>query len=223
MRIIKPYAEIITPLDGEQILRHLELCGRVCYKSEDKIGDGSAERFLTGIIRRGHEAVLEHYSFTVRFVVDRGISHEIVRHRIASYAQSSTRYCNFSNDKFGHEITVIKPYFLPEGSVAYEEWKAACRRAEEAYFWLLDQGYTPQQARDVLPTSLQTELIMTMNVREARHFLRLRTSEYAHPQMREVTVPLLHALQDRIPVLFDDILGAGLVSAKDEHEYIKWG
>lgn len=221
MNIIKPYAEIITPLDGAEILKHIELCGRVCYKSEDHITEDSAERFVSGIIRRGHEAVLEHYSFTVRFVVDRGISHEIVRHRIASFAQSSTRYCNYSADKFGNEITVIKPFFLEEGSFAFEEWRTACRRAEEAYFWLLDMDYTPEQARDVLPTSLKTELIMTANLREMRHFFKLRASQYAHPQMREVTVPLLHELQRRIPVVFDDIQGAGIVADKDESDYIR--
>ena len=205
MKIIKPYYEILTPLDGEQILKHLELCGRVCYKSEDWIGEGSAEKFLRAIIKLGHETILEHYSFTVRFVVDRGISHEIVRHRLASYCQESSRYCNYAKDKFGNEITVIEPLFLPEGYVAYDEWRRSCLRAEEAYFWLLRSGYAPEQARDVLPTSLKTELVMTANIREWRHFLKLRTAPAAHPQIREVTVPLLHALQTRIPVLFDDI------------------
>ena len=220
MNIIKPYVESITPLDGDAILKHIELCGRVCYKSEDHITADSAERFVAGIIRRGHEAVLEHYSLSVRFVVDRGISHEIVRHRLASYCQESSRYCRYDGDKFGNEITVIEPYFLEPGSVAYEEWRTACQRAEEAYLWLL-RDHTPEQARDVLPTSLKTELIMTANLREWRHFFRLRTSQYAHPQMREVAVPLLHFFQRRIPVVFDDILGAGIVPDKDEAAYIR--
>lgn len=207
MKIIKPYAEIMTPLNGKDILKHIELCGRVCYKSEDKITDDSAEKFVRNVIRRGHEAVLEHFSFSVRFVVDRGISHEIVRHRIASYCQESSRYCRYDGDKFGNGITVIQPFFLEEGSVAYEEWRSACRRAEEAYFWMLDMGYTPQEARDVLTTSLKTELIMTANLREWRTVLKLRTSQFAHPQMREVMVPLLHHLQELIPVVFDDIGG----------------
>ena len=206
MRILAPSSEILTPLDGDAVLRHIELCGRVCYQSEGLMTEDSAERFVRGIIKRGHEAVLEHFSFSVRFVVDRGVSHEIVRHRLASYCQESTRYCNYVNDKFGSEITVIKPYYLEEGSVAFEEWKTACRRAEEAYTWLIQAGYTPQEARAVLPNSLKTELIMTANLREWRHFFRLRTASAAHPQMREVTVPLLREVQRRIPVVFEDIV-----------------
>lgn len=206
MRILVPSFEILTPLDGDAVLRHIELCGRVCYKSEGLMTEDSAERFVRGIIKRGHEAVLEHFSFSVRFIVDRGVSHEIVRHRLASYCQESTRYCNYVNDKFGSEITVIKPYYLEEGSVAFEEWKAACRRAEEAYAWLIQAGYSPQEARAVLPNSLKTELIMTANLREWRHFFKLRTAAAAHPQMREVTVPLLREVQRRIPVVFEDIV-----------------
>lgn len=206
MRILAPSSEILTPLDGDAVLRHIELCGRVCYKSEGLMTEDSAERFVRGIIKRGHEAVLEHVSFSVRFIVDRGVSHEIVRHRLASYCQESTRYCNYVNDKFGSEITVIKPYYLEEGSVAFEEWKTACRRAEETYTRLIQAGYSPQEARAVLPNSLKTELIMTANLREWRHFFRLRTASAAHPQMREVTVPLLREVQRRIPVVFEDIV-----------------
>lgn len=209
MKIIEPYFEIITPLDGEAILKHIELCGRVCYKSEGKIEDGSAKRFVAGIIRRGHEAVLEHYSFTVRFVVDRGISHEIVRHRIASYCQESTRYCNYGKEGFGEEIMVIKPVFFDEETDKYRVWKSACESAERMYKVILAVGGTPEQARDVLPTSVKTELVMTANLREWRTVLKLRTSLAAHPQIRQVMVPLLHKLQDKIPVVFDDIVCEG--------------
>lgn len=204
MRIIKPSFELMTPVDGQSIMAHLEQCGRVCYKSEDRITDGSAEKFLAGIVKRGHEAVLEHYNFTVKFIVDRGVSHEIVRHRLASYCQESTRYCNYSRDSFGSEITVIAPLYL-EGTPGWTLWKHSCKVAERYYFGLLDWGCTPQEARAVLPTSLKTEMFMTANIREWRHFLRLRTSSAAHPQIREVAVPLLHELQRRVPVLFDDI------------------
>lgn len=204
MRIIKPSFELMTPVDGQSIMAHLEQCGRVCYKSEDRIADGSAEKFLANIVKRGHEAVLEHYSFTVKFIVDRGVSHEIVRHRLASYCQESTRYCNYSRDSFGSEITVIAPLYL-EGTPGWTLWKHSCEVAERYYFGLLDWGCTPQEARAVLPTSLKTEVVMTANIREWRHFLRLRTSAAAHPQIREVAVPLLHELQRRVPVLFDDI------------------
>mgnify|MGYP000842044872 FL=1 len=144
MKIIKPDVQFITPIDGATILKRLEQCGRVCYKSEDKITEGSAEKFVAGIIKRGHEAVLEHCSFTVKFICDRGVSHEIVRHRMASYCQESTRYCNYSKDGFGNEITVIEPCFWDKNSLAgkvkMDCWRIAMRDAEDAYFALLDEG-----------------------------------------------------------------------------------
>ena len=203
MKIIKPDVQFITPIDGATILKRLEKCGRVCYKSEEKITEGSAEKFVAGIIKRGHEAVLEHCSFTVKFICDRGVSHEIVRHRMASYCQESTRYCNYGKDKFGEEITVIEPCFLNEQTAHI--WKRACETTETAYFALLDEGCTPQEARSVLPNSLKTEVIMTANIREWRHFLKLRCSPAAHPQMQEVALILLDKVHDSIPVCFDDI------------------
>lgn len=205
MRIIKPGFEFMTPISTRLVMEHLERCGRVCYKSEDRIVEGSAEKFLANIVKRGHEAVLEHFSFTVKFTVDRGVSHEIVRHRMASYCQESTRYCNYSKDGFGNEITVIEPCFFEKGSPEWTLWKHACEVSERYYFNLLDWNRTPQEARSVLPTSLKTEVVMTANIREWRHFLKLRTSAAAHPQIREVAVPLLHELQRLVPVLFDDI------------------
>ena len=182
MQIINAGYEFITPIDGETILKRIEQCGRVCYKSEDLITEDSAKRFCKSIISRGHEAVLEHCSFTIKFIVDRGVSHEIVRHRIASYCQESTRYCNYSKDKFGNEITVIKPYFWEEGSAEFEEWKTAMGCTEYSYFRLLEKGATPQEARSVLPNSLKTEVVMTANIREWRSFFKLRTPLAAHPQ-----------------------------------------
>lgn len=205
MRIINPSVEFITPLNGKVIMERLEQCGRVCYKSEDSIMDGSAEKFLKGIISRGHEAVLEHCSLTVKFICDRGVSHEIVRHRIAAYCQESTRYCNYSKDKFGREITVIAPCFLEVTSPQWRAWEHACALAEKAYFNLLDQGCTPQEARAVLPNSLKTELVMTADIREWRHFLKLRCGKGAHPQIREVATQLLEALYQEMPVLFGDV------------------
>ena len=205
MKIINANVEFMTPIDGDAILKHLEQCGRVCYKSEDKIEEGSAETFLKNIISRGHEAVLEHCSFTVKFTCDRGVSHEIVRHRMASYCQESTRYCNYSKDNFNNEITVIKPCYLTEGTQGYKYWEVACIVAENAYFDLLEWGCTPQEARAVLPNSLKTEVVMTANIREWRHFFKLRCSQAAHPQMREVANMLLDMCKESIPVLFDDI------------------
>ena len=205
MKIIKPSVKFITPLNGVAVISRLEECGRVCYKSEGNITEDSAVKFLKGIIDSGHESVIEHCGFTVKFICDRGVSHEIVRHRLASYSQESTRYCNYSKDKFGSEITVIEPCFLEPGTKAYDRWKEACNDAEDAYFDLLEWGCTPQEARAVLPNSLKTELVMTANVREWRHFLRLRCSKAAHPQMREVATLVLREFYKKLPVLFDDI------------------
>lgn len=206
MKIVNASYEIMDEILRREILKKLELAGRVCYKSEERITDDSASRFVQSIIKNGHESVLEHFSFSVRFIVDRGVSHEIVRHRIASYSQESTRYCNYSNDGFNKEIAVIKPLFLAENTPAYIEWLTSCRCAENAYFALLDQGLMPQEARDVLPMSLKTELVMTANLREWRHFLKLRTNKSAHPQIREVTMPLLKELAEYLPEVFLDIL-----------------
>ena len=192
-------------INGQDVLKKIEMCGRVCYKSEGKISNGSAEKFVANIIKRGHEAVLEHVSFTVKFVVDRGVSHEIVRHRIASYCQESTRYCNYAKDDFGTEITVIKPLFLEEDSDGWYYWKNSCKYAEHVYFDMLGLGCTPQEARSVLPHSLKTEVVMTANLREWRSFFKLRTAPAAHPQMREVTIPLLKTFKTLVPVVFDDI------------------
>ena len=215
MKIIKPSYEILTPISdgGIKELQHIEKIGRVCYKSEDRITDDgeSAKKFVKMLISNGHEAMIEHSSLSVKFVVDRGVSHELVRHRIASFAQESTRYCNYSKDKFGNEITVILPCFFDTGmgvlsnSLVYQEWKLACECAEERYFNLLKMGATPQQARTVLPNSLKTEIIITANYREWRNFFKLRTAEASHPQMKEITIPLLKELQTLIPIIFDDI------------------
>lgn len=205
MKIISPNVQILSPVDGQAILKHIELCGRVCYKSEAKITDTSAATFVRGIIKRGHEAVLEHFNITVKFICDRGVSHEIVRHRMASYCQESTRYCNYSNDSFGGEITVIRPNFLVEGTEGWQYWREACLTAERRYFELLNFGCTPQEARAVLPNSLKTEVVMTANLREWRHFFKLRTAQAAHPQMREVATLLLRRMQELIPVVFDGI------------------
>lgn len=205
MKIIKPGVQFITPVDGEVILQRLEQCGRVCYKSEDKITDDSARKFVAGIIKRGHEAVLEHCSVTVKFICDRGVSHEIVRHRVASYCQESMRYCNYSKDGFGNEITVIEPCYLKEGTKAYTLWKNLCSCTEQVYLGMLDDGCSPQEARAVLPNSLKTEVVMTANMREWRHFLKLRCAKAAHPQMREVACMLLEQFKEKVPVIFDDI------------------
>ena len=217
MRIINPSFEIINRPNGHEVLRHLELCGRVCYKSEDAISDESAERLIRMMLERGHESPIEHFSVSVRIICDRGVSHEWVRHRIASFSQESTRYCNYQKSKFGSELTFIRPYFAEEGSKLFDIWKSSMQQAETAYFEMLNCGAKPEDARSVLPNSLKTEFICTMNLREWRHFFRLRCAPAAHPAMREISIPLLHSklpffyvidmheFQKMIPVLFDGL------------------
>lgn len=207
MRIVQPSAvlEFHTP----DPLKFIELAGRTCYKSEDLITDESADKFVRMIIKRGHDSVLEHASAGYRIICDRGVSHEIVRHRIASYSQESTRYCNYSKDKFGDEITLIRPPRLSEIELFW--WEKAMKQAEDSYLAMLDNGASPQIARSVLPNSLKTEIVMTTNFREWRHFIRLRCSKAAHPQMQEVAKLIANDLWTRWPAAFDDVISDLLV------------
>lgn len=205
MRVVQAGYEILDTLNGEEILKKIERVARVCYKSEDKIGEGTAERMVKALIKRGHEAMLEHFSFSVKFTVDRGVSHELVRHRVASFAQESTRYCNYGHEG---EITVIKPLYLSDCGEDYNLWRKACVVAEKQYLDMLAYRFSPQEARAVLPNSLKTEVVMTVNLREWRHFFSLRacgTTGKPHPQMLEVAVPLLKEVKSLIPVVFDDL------------------
>lgn len=210
MKTIKPSFTIEDVVDGEKILKNIERWGRRCYKSEEKITIDSASAFVKKwVIGAGHETMIEHEKVTVSIICDRGVTHEIVRHRLASYSQESTRYCNYGSNKFGGEITVIEPCFWNSPSEAdkakWAIWGVAMRAVEEAYLKLTKLGATAQEARSVLPNSLKTEIVMTMNLREWRHFFRLRCSPKAHPQMREITIPLLEEFRKLIPVVFDDI------------------
>ena len=207
MKIINARYEILTDISegGISELKHIEKIGRVCYKSEEKITENgeSAKKFVKMLIDRGHEAMIEHSSLSVKFIVDRGVSHELVRHRIASFAQESTRYCNYSKDKFYNGVTFINPFFFDD--TKYQRWLVAMADAESAYLDLLNSGATPQEARSVLPNSTKVEITMTANYREWRNFFKLRTAAAAHPQMREVTIPLLKELKEKLPIIFDDI------------------
>lgn len=221
MNILKAGFEILTPISegGIKELKHIEKIGRVCYKSEGNITeDGeSAKKFVKMLINRGHEAMIEHFSLSVKFTVDRGVSHELVRHRIASFAQESTRYVNYSLDKFGNEINVInidnginldnkmKNIEANTISAITSEWYLAMEDAERHYMTMMELGATPQIARSVLPNSTKTEIIITANYREWRNFFKLRVPLTAHPQMREITIPLLKELKNRLPIIFDDI------------------
>lgn len=212
MIIIKPYYEILTDIDdGIGMLKKIERAARTCYKSENKINeDGStAKALVSTLIKGGHEAMLEHSQLTVKFVCDRGVSHELVRHRLFSFAQESQRYCNYGGAKFNANVTFIEPCFWADNDDhskrLYQLWADQCERAEHQYFLLLNNGATPQEARTVLPNSTKTEIVVTGNFREWRNFFKLRVDKAAHPQMRELTVPLLQTLKDHIPIIFDDI------------------
>ncbi len=212
MKIVKPTIEILSTESYEEMLHRIERAGRVCYKSEDSIQEGSAERFIRNILKRGHESVIEHGSITVKVTCDRGVTHEIVRHRIASYSQESTRYCNYSNDKFENQISCIdlatgfQYDFNDEKDLKkYELWQEAMKSAEAYYFKMLELGAKPEEARSILPNSLKTEIVMTMNIREWRHFIRLRGSKAAHPQIREITEQILSAFVERYPLFFEDL------------------
>lgn len=278
MKLIKPYFEIIEQEPGlEGIYKQIELAGRTCYKSEDKITPDSAKGFVDRMIKSGHGAMLEHgtvylkdvydvsaigswrhsigdkyssnkYSVvntdrmcdfqgiyvttnlrvlvennwlddlkyicepteyhekrvTVRFVCDRGVSHEFVRHRVFSFAQESTRYCNYSKDKFGNELTFIIPCWTNLGEGSYNDISDLIHTdavfinsicdAEDYYLGLLNEGWTPQQARAVLPNALKTELVMTGFISDWKHFFELRCDKAAHPQARELAIPLQESL-----------------------------
>jgi len=191
--------------DPAQVLSLVEAAGRTCYKSEHLISSDSAAEFVRRIVASGHHSVIEHANLTVRFVCDRGVTHELVRHRLAAYSQESTRYANYSQERFGSEITVIKPMFWAEDSQAYAQWEKAMLAAEAAYLELLAGGAKPQEARAVLPNSLKTEIVMTANLREWRHVLGLRSSKAAHPQIRQIMLPLLADLAQRLPSFFADL------------------
>lgn len=212
MKIIDPSYTIIRPCALDAVSRKDALhtiadAARTCYKST---GTDDATLVMQ-LVRSGHEAMLEHYGLTVRFVVDRGVSHEIVRHRMASYAQESTRYCNYSKDKFDGQISVICPARFEAHSEARLMWEKICMLCEEVYRGMVYNGTPPELARSVLPHSLATELVMTANLREWRHFLALRavgTTGKPHPQIRQVAAPLLRELAAWLPEVFDDLLEA---------------
>jgi thymidylate synthase (FAD) len=200
MKEIQPKIEVLTKLDQEQILKDIELYGRTCYKSEGKVGPGTSYTFAKRIISNGHHSVLEHVSISVRIYCDRGVSHELVRHRLAAYSQESTRYCRYGDG----EVCFVSP-FDKDDQPYYNMWKTAMIMAEQNYLQMLSLGVAPQIARSVLPNSLKTELVMTANIREWRHILTLRTSNAAHPQMRQIASMILDKFQSALPVLFNDI------------------
>ena len=205
MKIIEPGVELVDDFDAAAIMKKIERAGRVCYKSEGNIKDDSAEKFIRGIIKRGHESVIEHATVSFKIICDRGVTHELVRHRIASYSQESTRFCDYTAGKFGGELTFIKPCFWNEDDENFKLWKETMALVEKNYLALRAKGARPEEARSILPNSLKTEIFVTMNLRELRHFLKLRTAKTAHPQMREVALKIYKLLAEKLPAVFDDI------------------
>lgn len=205
MKIIEPSVELVEDFDAAAIMKKIERAGRVCYKSEGNIKDDSAEKFIRGIIKRGHESVIEHATVSFKIVCDRGVTHELVRHRIASYSQESTRYCDYSAGKFGGDLTFIKPCFWQDDDENFLLWKETMAQLEKNYLTLRANGAKPEEARSILPNSLKTEIFVTMNLREWRHFLKLRMAKAAHPQMREVALKIYQILVEKLPAVFDDL------------------
>jgi thymidylate synthase (FAD) len=213
MKVIHQSWSFESEVNGEKALRLIEAAGRTCWKSEDRAGDFEVtKKFVASIMSKNHESVLEHYNISVRMITDRGVTHEIVRHRIASYSQESTRYCNYSKDKFSNELTFIMPVWFNDPVLVGKRfdqflcWEKSCQSAEEDYFRLLELGQTPQEARAVLPNSLKTEIVMTANLREWKHYFKMRASPGAHPQMRELARSMLIGFQKEIPVIYDEFM-----------------
>jgi len=214
MKIVKAGYEIVAPQEQAGFItaaKRIERMGRIAYKSEDKITEDSWKQFVSMIVARGHEAVLEHATMAVIFTCDRGVSHELVRHRLCAFTQESTRYCNYSSGKFGEEITVIDihPYLDKTKNGLHDLhmwdwWRKECESAEKKYKELVANGASPQIARSVLPNSLKTEIGVTANFREWRHIFKLRAiSKAAHPQMREIMMPLYEHCRQMLPEVFD--------------------
>lgn len=208
MKIINQSYEILTPVKQiKDIPKMIEIAGRTCYKSEDKITDDSADKFCRMLIKKGHGAMIEHGNISVKLITDRGVTHELVRHRLASFGQESTRYV-----KYGKDMEFIKPVFNWSTDISDTDeqnkmitWTESMKASRSYYSNLIAMGCPPQEARSVLPNSLKTEIVVTTNIREWRHIFKLRTAQAAHPQIRELMIPLLKELRKLVPVLFDDI------------------
>lgn len=230
MKLIRQYSEILTKIDGDEIIKNIANIARTCYKSEANSSKEKDEALVKRLLESKHEAMIEFADITVKFICDRGVSHQLVRHRLCSFAQESTRYCNYSKDKFNNEITYIIPSWLdiPQGNYTYwdgdwvdtdkmkiqlpadnkdatSSWLFALNHAETTYRILTSRGWKPEQARAVLPISLKTEINMKANLREWRHFFKLRCSKTAHPDIRVLALDLLKQFHEQIPIIFDDL------------------
>jgi len=207
VKIIEPSFEILTPIDGNQILKHIEKCGRTCYQSyENETEDtSSAEKMIKMLIKMGHESVLEHFLITIKAKIDVGNYKDLTRHRFASFSIESTRFCNYSKGKFGNELTVISPCNMDKSSGIYHIWLKTMNDIEKAYIDMSEMGAKPDQLRMILPHSLAAEVTMSANLREWRHFFRLRTDVAAHPQIRQIAGAILAEFREKLPIFFSDL------------------
>ena len=205
VKVINPSVEILTPLDGIYICKFIERCARNCYKSEGNITETSYQNMLKKLIELDHTAMLEHFNITAKLTTDTGVLKELTRHRMASYAVESTRYCQYNKDKFGNEITFIKPCHIQEGTNEYQLWYNCMVDIEKYYNIMAELGCKPDQLRMLLPHSTKTDIIITANIREWRHILKLRTAKAAHPTIQEIMNLVKNEFQSKIPILFDNI------------------
>lgn len=213
MRLIRPHFTIIDKVDGIQILKDIERIGRTCYKSESKITDDSYIEFVKNIIKRNHLSVIEHAKVSVRLVCSRGVSHEVVRHRIASFSQESTRYVKYN------DIEVMCPDNILRTEELFNDFIDVCNLIERVYTKWIGMGIKPQDARCILPTDLKTEIVITQNLRQWRHFFELRASKFAHPMMEQIAYSILHKFKQLIPIVFSDIspdYNGSLIECKEE-------
>lgn len=208
MKIIEPSVEILTPLDGDKILKHIESCGRTCYQSYDKATEDStsAKNMIKMLIKSGHESVLEHFTISVKMKVDVGVYKDVTRHRAGTaFSIESTRFCNYYKGKFGNELTFIQPCNIEENSDMYKTWLEAMQHIEDSYMKMAEQGAKPDQLRMILPHSTAGEVTMTANLRAWRHIFKMRCAKAAHPSVQQVMKMILKELHQSIPVVFDDL------------------
>lgn len=208
VKIIEQSFEILTPIDGNQILKHIEKCGRTCYQSyENETEDtSSAEKMIKMLIKMGHESVLEHFLITIKAKIDIGNYKDLTRHRFASFSIESTRFCNYSKGKFGNELTVISPCNMDKNSGIYHTWLKTMNDIEKAYIDMSEMGAKPDQLRMILPHSLAAEVTMSANLREWRHIFKMRCQKAAHPSVRQIMLQVLNEFKKQIPVIFDDLI-----------------
>ena len=203
MRIVEPWIKV-EKIDGEKIMKRIERACRTCYRSEGKITEDSYKKLLTNCITRGHESVLEHEKVTVRIYSDVGSYKDLTRHRFASFAVESTRYCSYDKDKYGNEIAFIDPVYMEDKEI-YEIWKKTMQEIENGYIKMKQLGATTDMCREILPHSTAAEYTMTANIREWKHILSLRTTKHVHPSIRQVLIPLLKYFKEEMPEIFADI------------------